>query len=358
MRLRVDRPALVAVLALWSPSLALAQAPRVRTALDTTLVSVGDRLELTVTVEHASGETVVWPDSVSLDPFEILGAELLPQRSVEGRVVTGVRFTLTVFELGDLEVPGFDLAVEGPAGSSTSLSTDPFGVRVASVGLDEGGDIRAIRGPLGIPISVIYVLPWLLLLLALGLVAFWLWRRRRQGGEPLPRRSIIMPRLPHEEAYEALDRLEASNLLERGEVKEYHIFVSEIMRTYLEGRFDLFALELTTAEVMGGLRETQLSDDVLVAFDGFLGRCDLVKFAKLRPVPEDCRRVLAAARDLVDRTRPRAEDFTSGSETWEGAERDGDGGPHQDRQDPDGGSHTDPGDPVAPTLEPAGVEGA
>ena len=64
-------------LAVVAPSATTAQAPRVRTALDTTLVSVGDRLQLTVTVEHAPGETVVWPDSLSLDPFEILGAELL-----------------------------------------------------------------------------------------------------------------------------------------------------------------------------------------------------------------------------------------------------------------------------------------
>ena len=293
------------------PTIAAAQAPRVLTALDTTLVSVGDRLQLTVTVEHAPGETVVWPDSLDLDPFEILGAELLAPTQIEGRVVSGVRMVLTVFELGDLAVPAFDLSVEASDGTSTAVSTDAFGVTVQSVGLDEGGDIRAIRGPLGIPIGLIYVLPWLLLLIAVGAAAFWLWRRSRKGGSP-DRRSVIIPRLPHEEAHEALDRLEASSLLEQGEIKQYHIDVSEIIRTYIEGRFDVYALEMTTGEVMAGLREANVEHGALVALEAFLNRCDMVKFAKFRPTSDACRQTLAAAREWVDSTRPRAMESTAG----------------------------------------------
>jgi len=299
---------IAAALAVLVTTLAAAQAPRVRTALDTTLVSVGDRLQLTVTVEHAPGQTVVWPDSLSLDPFEILGAEALAPTEVGGRVVSGVRLTLTVFELGDLEVPAFELAVQGQDGASTVVPTDAFGVTVQSVGLDEGGDIRAIRGPLGIPIGVIYVLPCLLLLLALAGLAYWLWRRSRRDDSP-DRRSVIIPRLPHEEAYEALDKLEASNLLQEGEIKQYHIEVSEIVRTYIEGRFDVYALEMTTGEVMDDLRTSGIDADAHYAFEAFLNRCDMVKFAKLRPTPDACRQKVAAARELVDLTRPQVMDL-------------------------------------------------
>jgi hypothetical protein len=349
-----------AALAVLAPRAAMAQAPRVRTALDTTLVSVGDRLQLTVTVEHTPGGSVVWPDSLSLEPFEILGAELLAPTEIEGRAVTGVRLTLTIFELGDLEIPSFDFNVQGPDGSATLVSSDPYGVTVQSVGLDEGGDIRAIRGPLGIPIGVIYVLPWLLLLVALGLLAFWLWRRRRGGDDSATRRSVIIPRLPHEEAYEALDRLEASDLLQRAEIKEYHIRVSEIIRTYVEGRFDVFALEMTTGEVMEGLRETGLDDDVLAAFDGFLSRCDLVKFAKLRPAPDASRRVLDTARELVDRTRPWVEDLT-GAATLGGHDEDGDLDENGGQDEGGGGSPNGADDPHGAgesVLETAGAEGA
>ncbi len=297
-----------ALLFVFVPAPLRAQAPRIRAELDTALVSVGDRMEFTVRVEHDPAATVVWPDSLSLGSVEVLEAELLPPASEGGRSITAARFTLAAFELGEIEIPSVDVRVEMPDGSSATLSTDRYGITVQSVGLDEGGDIRAIRGPLGIPLSVIYVLPWILLLALLGGLGYWLWARRRRV-EAGPRRSVVIPRFPHEDAYEALDRLEASDLVARGEIKEYHILASEIIRTYVEGRFGVYALELTTGEVVEGLRGTgeALPEDSIRAFEGFAGLCDLVKFAKLRPSPDACGDIIAAARAFVDRTRPRVD---------------------------------------------------
>ena len=304
----------------WVPVLFMAmsatplfgQQPRLSTVLDTFLVTVGDRLQLTVRVEHDPAETVFWPDSLALGPFELLGTEPLEVRREGGRTVTGVRLTLAAFELGDLEIPRFDVRVEAPDGSSATVSTDAYVVTVQSVGLDEGREIRAIRGPLGIPLSVIYVLPWLLLILFLGAVGFWLWRKRRPN-EADARRPVDIPRLPHEEAYEALDRLAASDLLERGEVKEYHIILSEIVRAYIETRYGVFALEMTTGEVVESLALMDLPVETVRSFEGFADRCDLVKFAKLTPLPTSCREILAAARAFVDVTRPRVEGVLSGN---------------------------------------------
>ena len=104
---------------------------------------------------------------------------------------------------------------------------------------------------------------------------------------------------------EALDRLQASDLVERGEIKQYHILASEIIRTYVEGRYGVYALEMTTGEVIEGLRGTGVPEDAVQTFDPFANRCDLVKFAKLRPAPDACRHSLEAARAFVDQTRPR-----------------------------------------------------
>ena len=281
-----------------------AQSARIRIELDTALVSVGGRMEFTVRVEHDPTAIVLWPDSLDLGSVEVLEAEILPPANEGGRSITRARFTLAAFELGDIEIPSFNIRVEAPDGSSTTLSTDPYVITVQSVGLDEGGDIRAIRGPLGIPLSVIYVLPWILLLALLGGLGYWLWVKRRPA-EASPRRSVVIPRFPHEDAYEALDRLRASDLVERGEIKEYHILASEIIRTYVEGRFGVYALEMTTGEVVEGLRGVDVPEDAVQTFGWFASRCDLVKFAKLWPAPDACRDSLEAARTFVDQTRPR-----------------------------------------------------
>ena len=300
-----------ALLIALAPAPLRAQSARISTELDTDLVSVGDRMEFTVRVEHDLTAVVVWPDSLGLGSVEVFGAEILPPANEGGRAITRARFTLAAFELGDIEIPSFDIRVEAPNGSSTTLSTDPYVIMVQSVGLDEGGDIRAIRGPLGIPLSVIYVLPWILLLALLVGLGYWLWVKRRPV-EAGPRRLVVIPRFPHEDAYEALDRLRASDLVGRGEIKEYHILASEIIRTYIEGRFGVCALEMTTGEAVGGLRGAGVPEDAVQTFGRFASRCDLVKFAKLWPAPDACWDSLEAARAFVDQTRPREDHLDGG----------------------------------------------
>lgn len=301
-------------LAVCGPMLALlllarsapAQEARIRTQAEPSLMNVGDRLTLTLEVEHAPDQRVLWPDSVDVAPFEVLGAQAVPPVTEAGRVRSAVRLTLTAFELGDLEVPGIRVPVASADGSVDTLVSDGWRVTVSSVGLDEGGDIRGIRGPLSIPFRVVTLFPWLALAALLMAVAVWWWRRRRKrkpapevAPPPAPRRP------PHEIALEALARLEGSDLLRRGEVKEYHVRVSEIVRAYVEAFYRVPALEMTTREVLAGLDRVGVHGEPIDHLAGFLDRCDLVKFAKLRPSSDASQAMLALARAFVEETRPR-----------------------------------------------------
>ena len=59
------------------------------------------------------------------------------------------------------------------------------------------------------------------------------------------------------------------------------------------------ALELTTREVVEGMRGAAIGAAITEKFRAFLDRCDLVKFAKLRPGAEESREVMGWARELV-----------------------------------------------------------
>lgn len=271
------------------------QQSRVVMDVDTTIVHLGDPVSVRLTVAHPPGWAVQWPDSLDATPFEVL--------SYDVTAPTEARLVLAGFELGDLEVPSLRIPLSGPEGAADTLVTDPFGIGVVSVGLDESGDIREIRGPLSIARSWWSVALWLALAaVAAGGVAY-AWRRRRSQpsiappGPPLP-----PPRPRHEAALAALAALESSRLLERGRVKEYHVRVSEIVRAYVEGQLEVPAMEMTTREVVDGLRRAALGVPLCDDFRSFLERCDLVKFAKLQPAADDSRALLALARDLVKQT--------------------------------------------------------
>ena len=283
---------------------AQADPPELRTAVDPVVITVGDPVRLVVMVDHDAGSEVVWPDPLELDPFELLAIRSLEPVPEGTRVLSGAELTVTAFELGELALPVFEVEVIDAAGGAVTLSTDATVVSVESVGRDEGGDIRDIRGPLAIPFSAVTLVPWLVGLALLGAAAYGLYRRYHRRLRPEVLAPVVPPRPAHEVAYESLAALEASGLLELGEVKTYHIRVSDIMRVYVEGRFGLEAMEMTTAEVLDGLRRAGAQSGVVADFRRLLDRCDLVKFAKHRPDALACRDLLPLGRRLVDVTKP------------------------------------------------------
>ena len=273
--------------------------------VDTAVIHVGDPVTVRLSMNHPAGWVVEWPDSFAVAPFEVLRADrAVPVAGADGGgLLSAATLVITSFELGELEIPPISVPVTTPGGTVDTLFTDPFRVGVETVGLDESGDLRDIRGPLSIPRSWWGVLLWIVLAAAVaGGVAYYLYRRRREApesGPPVPRAP---PRPFHELALEALRLLEKSALLERGQIKEYHVRISEIIRRYIEGQFQVPALELATHEVVDGMRRAALGRHLTVGFQDFLERCDLVKFAKLRPLPDDSRALMDRARELVRTT--------------------------------------------------------
>ena len=285
----------------------VAAAQRDRPTLDTTLdpvvISVGDPVTVVVTVGHAPDQDVVWPDPVAVDPFELLDVRQA-ESAPEGNLVRSrLELTVTAFELGELSLPTFEVQVVDATGDTVTLSTDSATVTIESVGRDDGGEIRDIKGPLAVPFGVVSLLPWLAGLAGLA-AAVWLYRRYQRRTRPEVPAPSVPPRPAHEVAYESLDALAASGLLELGEVKTFHIRVSDIMRVYVEGQCGVEAMEMTTGEVLEGLRRTSAGSGVVADFSQLLERCDLVKFAKLRPGVSDCRELVPLGRRLVDRTKP------------------------------------------------------
>ena len=153
-------------------------------------------------------------------------------------------------------------AVTPIAGASpTSVSKSP----------DSATDIRDIRGPIPLPSTWL----WSVALaggVMLGLVAFgaWRWNRRRQS---------VAAQLPFELA---LQRLRAARaLMQPTTVREFSITVSDIVRSYIEERFQIMAAHRTTEEFLHDL--LQSPDEPLARhralLAGFLRHCDLAKFA-------------------------------------------------------------------------------
>ena len=278
------------------------QPPRVTTRLDTAVVTLGERLHLTVAVRHAASGRVRWPDSLDLKPFEILGKRASAPVRNGDRVTDSLVLELAAFELGDLKLPSFGVVVEGE-GEPVTLATDGWTVTVKSVGGEAAGDIRDVKAPLSIPRNWLLLAPWILAAAALAGLGYWLYRRYRRRATPPVAAPVERLRPADWIAYEALDALERSGLLNQDKVKEYYDGASDIIRRYFEDRYRVTALEMATSEVLQGLERVDMPADTRGDVQRFLETCDLVKFAKMTPLPEACRELVPAARHIVDATK-------------------------------------------------------
>src|SRR5260370_30099390 len=132
-------------------------------------------------------------------------------------------------------------------------------------------DIRDIRGPKTVTGS--WVLPAVLAgAIVIALCAYAVSRRRHRGTR---NQSLTL-------SEQALERLEKTRPLMRpATAREFGIAASEVIRNYIEKRFNVIATQRTTEEFLQTL--LQSSNEMLARhrslLEEFLQQCDLVKFA-------------------------------------------------------------------------------
>ncbi len=159
-------------------------------------------------------------------------------------------------------------------------------------------DIRTIKGPVRIPSSYAWLL-WLLLVLSAVAAAWCAWRKWKKSRTSTPKLAPAIP--PHRRAK---DRLRNVNEL-ISDPYAYCSLISDVVRSYLEERFDLHAPERTTEEFLAEMRSTTLlHPDHKALLEEFLSRCDLVKFARFEPTQDELKALLDSALRFIDETAP------------------------------------------------------
>jgi hypothetical protein len=182
-------------------------------------------------------------------------------------------------------------------------------VTVASVLQEDGSqELRDIRGFVDLPKQrgawFRSALIGGAVVVALAALAWWS-RRLYRDGKAVAAVAVVAPEVW---ARDALDRLEAEGLPQRGAVHEFFFGLSDIVREYIERRFAISAPERTTEEFIREMRDHPvLADEHQRLLGGFLRSADMVKFALHRPPVDECGRAIDTARTFVEETasRPR-----------------------------------------------------
>ena len=172
-------------------------------------------------------------------------------------------------------------------------------------------DIRPLKDVVDIPTGNEWV--WWLFVAAAALVIAGViaWFVRRSLAKRSEQLAPLPPSAPHVVAWERLQR--ALDLIH--EAERFCTEVSQIIRVYLENRFELQAPDRTTEEFLFELQSSKrLATEHKQLLADFLGECDMVKFAKAEPPELELRNLHEAASRLVGETQPSLREETGGEE--------------------------------------------
>ena len=136
------------------------------------------------------------------------------------------------------------------------------------------------------------------------LLSYFFWNKYRLRSKEevvvkIP--QVVIP--PHEKALTDLNKLRTEKLWQKGFIKKYQTQLTHIVREYLEGRFSVRALEMTTQHIVSTLtKETSLPKSDIDSLTRILQIADLVKFAKATPNESIHESFMNEAVSFVERT--------------------------------------------------------
>jgi hypothetical protein len=295
------------ILLLWLlasplPTPASAATATLEMAVSTTSVVLGQTIPLRVSARLPDGVSLALDlERSTTDDFAIAKVEDLGVKDSSGTRTQELDLQIMPLALGRLPVRLYWTA-SGPQGQAQMAGqtlwldvAPPPGLAQGEPSLVDIKEPRRARPALW---------PWLLAA-ALCAAAWWYYRRQKTGAENTVQAAPPDERAAEVIALDELSKLEGSELWASGRFKDFYFRLTEILRQYLERRYNMPATRLTTSELYRQMRQAELDRPLIGLFKELFDRSDLVKFAKIAPEPDWGQKDVGGARSLVEQTTPK-----------------------------------------------------
>ena len=284
----------------------------VSASIDSTMLMIGDQTAMHLTVTQEADEHVEMPvfGETLQDGIEIVDRSAVDTTTLpDGRLQLSRELTLTSFK-DSL----FAVAPIAVVSGSDTFWTEPMALNVIQpFEVDSSLAITDIKDIEKAPIYWWGILRWILLVLAvIGLFvgAYYgvLWYRKHF----LKEEEVIEPELlrPADEvALEKLDQIKEAKIWQSGQVKEYHTELTDVVREYIGGRFNVRSSEKTSDETLRAMKPLlQDKKELFEHLRKMLSLADMVKFAKWTTTPDENENALRTAYEFVKETTPDTND--------------------------------------------------
>jgi hypothetical protein len=295
---------------------ATAQHPDIHTTIDSTHIFIGQQTLLHVDIAANSNIPIQLPEVIDT---LTTGVEVLSVSRIDtvdlgnNRIRMKYDYLVTSFDSAVYLLPPLRI-IQG----ADTVYSEALALKVSTIPVDTESkqfyDIKGIAKPefvlwdyLMLPLIIWFSL---LILALLGVLIYRLIKKKPLL--PFRKKEPDIP--PHIRAIGKLDEIRLQKLWQHGKIKLYHSEITDTLRKYLEERFGIGAMEMTSGEILDAVKDIEEVHSSTDSLKQILVLADFVKFAKHSPLSDENETSLTNAYQFVEQTKkeePEKQDAVS-----------------------------------------------
>ena len=286
-----------------------AQTPDANVDISAQQIFIGNQVKITLILNTNAADQVEWPaiTDTLLKNVEVLELSKI-DTTFDKETITLKSYrqsiTITSFDSGYYAIKPFVFIVNNEV-----VETEPILLEVRNIPIENLEQIRDIKKPIEVELSWLdyvkmhyqKVLIGLLILLVIFVLYKFLMREKTEVVVVEKAKPKIAP---HIIALKKLYDLNGKKLWQKNKVKMYYTDLSEIVREYIENRFNVPALEQTTIEIISSIQhKSEINSDQKAALKDLLQLSDMVKFAKFKTIADENSKMYESALNFIEVTK-------------------------------------------------------
>lgn len=262
----------------------------VTASVESDSILIGKELNYTIDVNLEKSENIIFPDSTSFIPFELISETSIDTTKQENGYIFSKKYEITSFDEGEYIIPKIKIQIGDKLFSTESkkitvnlveVDTTKQGLYDIKPSFDKFSSIEILK----LSLKKNYPIILFTVLLIISLVYF-----RSKIVEFFNPLLNIKPALrPIELIKKRLSDLEKINIDTSYEIKLFYSELTFALRSFFEKEVYDKALESTTGELilklnnLSEIKSFAISKDSIKIVEDIFKRADLVKFAKFLP---------------------------------------------------------------------------